>query len=108
MAPITPYTAEVTLDLLFLVVTLALPVLMFIAHRRLPAGQLRTIIGFFTIAYAFAALNWVGSTITRLQLAISGSPLFIFVWIVTGVASAVYAVYAANLLVAFTRKRGKR
>ncbi|MBI5355689.1 MAG: hypothetical protein HZB68_04510 [Candidatus Aenigmarchaeota archaeon] len=104
MTPITAYTAELSLDILFFLVTIALPVLMYIAHRRLPAGQLRTIVGFFTLAYSFAAMNWAGGTLTRLRVPVTDSLVFIAVWILTGVASAVFAVYAANLLIAWTRK----
>lgn len=98
-------TAELSFHILFFIVALVTPAVMFAAYRMFRPGEFRTVVGYLSLTYMFAALAWILGTLAKLGIPLTRSPLFIAAWAVLGVAAVVFAVYAAHLMRALAGKR---
>jgi hypothetical protein len=86
---------ELSFHGILFVVALLTPVIMFITASKFSDTDFRQICLFFAFAFLFGAMRWAGGSMARLQLPITESLLFNFLWLSTGILSAFFGVYGA-------------
>lgn len=94
---------ELLLHIILFIVAGITIILMWIAYSRFSKGELKKIIFYYFLAFIFAALRWVGGSIARLDLPIASLLIFNILWLLAGILSAVFGLYASKLLLDFSR-----
>jgi hypothetical protein len=101
---------DLVFHILLFIVAVVTPVIMCMAYARFSRGQLqrkelKTVVGYFALAYFFYALRWIGGSFLDLGFTFTDAPAFLFLWTLSGVLSAVFGLYAANMLYWYSRKK---
>ena len=94
---------ELLFHVLLFAVAIMTPIILYSSYRKF-TGEFKTAMGFLTLAFVFSALRWTGGSLARLQLPVTNSLWFNFLWLATGILAAVFALYTANLLFDLSRK----
>ena len=96
---------ELTFHFFLFFVAVITPVIMLFSYSKFKPGPLKTVIGFFTLAYFFGALRWIGGSMARIHVPMTETLMFNFLWTLAGILAAVFGLYAANLLFAYSTKK---
>ncbi|MEK6886621.1 MAG: hypothetical protein AABW88_02195 [Nanoarchaeota archaeon] len=89
---------ELILHIIIFVVAILTPFVIYLSYSKLPSGDLKRIVKILLISYIFSSLRWMGGSLARLDVSITNSLLFNFVWTLTGIVAAITALCATKLL----------
>ena len=84
------------------------PVALLVACLRFDKGSwLRKVTLALAVSFVFGGMRWVGGSIASLQIAFFiHNPFFVPIWTLTGVLAAVFGLYAAKLLLDYSKMFG--
>ena len=91
-------SAELMLHIIIIVVAIITPFVIYCSYCKLPSGNLKKIVKILFISNIFSSLRWIGGSLARLDVNITNSFLFNFLWTITGIVAAITILYAAKLL----------
>jgi len=94
---------ETLLHIILFTVAAITIVLMGVAYSKFSKGELKGIVGYYFLAFIFAALRWVGGSLSRLDYQFTNTLTFNILWLLAGILSAAFGLYASKLLLDFSR-----
>ena len=94
---------EILLHITLFIVAALTIILMGFAYSRFSRGEFKKIIFYYFLAFIFSALRWSGGSFARLDYQFVSTLTFNILWLLAGILSAVFGLYASKLLLDFSR-----
>lgn len=97
-----------TMHLIVFVFAAATPLALFATYFQLGEGsRLRKIILMLVVSFTFGGIRWSGGSIAAMQVSfIVENPIFVPLWTFSGILAAGFGLYAAKLLLDFSKEFG--